>query len=537
MAKQISFNEEARRAMKRGVDQLADAVQVTLGPKGRNVVIERPYGSPTITKDGVTVAREVKLKDKIENMGADLVREVASKTNDAAGDGTTTATVLARAIVAEGLKNITAGANPLAVKRGIEKAAAKIMEGIKEITVPVKGEDIERVASISANDVEIGKKISEMMKEMGNDGVIAVEDGKSMGLETEVVKGMRIDRGYISHYMVTNQERMEADLQDVPVLVTDLKIASAQDLAQLMEKAARAGGRQLVIVCEDLAGDALATAVVNNARGSFQTLVIKAPDFGDNKRERLLDLAAVSGAKALLSEAGIKLESVTSEDFGSFHRVLATKDTTTFIGGNGVEQNVQERINAIKLALEKAESRFDKDRLNDRLAKMIGGVGVIKVGAATEVEMKEKRHRVEDAVAATKAAVEEGVVPGGGKTLIVAAKKLGALLEELGGDERIGVSILAKAVEEPARMIASNAGADGSVVVGRLRETENVNDGYNAEKGIYEDLLVAGIVDPAKVTRVALENAVSVAALFLTTECVIVDLPEERKEAGKEMGL
>jgi chaperonin GroEL len=526
MAKQLLFGADARQKMFVGVNKLTDAVQVTLGPKGRNVAFARPYGAPQLTKDGVTVAKEIEISDPFENMGAQLVREVASKTNDVAGDGTTTSTILARAIIREGLKNVTAGANPLALKRGLDKAASSTLAKLKDMARKMEGQDLLRVASISANDPAIGQKIFDMMTEMGKEGVISVEDGKSFDIETEVVKGMRVDKGYISPYMVTNQDKMEADLKDVPVLITDRKIASAQELAKLMETVARTGGRSLLIVCEDLMGEALATAVINNARGSFTTLAIKAPNFGDTKHEILLDLAALSGAKPVMEETGVKLESTPFEDLGTFSRVLATKETTTFVGGKGEQKAVDERISQIKNALENAESKFDKDRLNDRLAKLTGGVGVIKVGAATETEMKEKRHRVEDAVSATKAAVEEGIVVGGGKALLNCLSVLSLLWDKSEGDEKVGIGIFIRAIEEPARMIAQNAGTDGSVAIANVKGQKD-DFGYNAELDKYEDLFLAGVIDPAKVVRAEVENAVSVGSLFLTMEAAICEEPKK----------
>lgn len=525
--KQITFGESARRQMEVGINLLADAVQTTLGPRGRNVLIERGYGGPMITKDGVTVARDVKLKDKLAALGADLVREVASKTNDVTGDGTTTATVLARAIIVEGGKHLVAGAAPIALRRGIEAALEQVVAHIKSKAVPVAGDDIERIASISANDPEIGKKIADMMREMGNDGIISVEDGKAIGINTEVVKGMRVDRGFLSSYMVTNPEKMETSLENVRVLVTADKIANAQELGEVMGMVAASGTRQLVVVCEDMLGDALATAVANIVRGNFQMLVLKAPGFGENKKELLQDIATLCGANLISEESGRMLNSVTVEDFGFAERVVATKDTTTFIGGRANEEALATRIGSVKALIESSEAKFDKERYTDRLAKLTGGIGVIRVGAPTEVDLKEKRHRVEDAVAATKAAVEEGVVPGGGKMLIDAARTLKEFPETLKGEAKFGASILLEAITKPARVIAENAGIEGSVIVGKLLETEDFNIGYNAETGEFEDLIKAGVIDPAKVTRIALENAVSVASLFLTTECVISNFPSE----------
>ncbi|MCK9361618.1 chaperonin GroEL [Patescibacteria group bacterium] len=533
MAKVIVFNEEARQALKRGVDKLANAVKVTLGPKGRNVVIESGYGSPTITKDGVTVAKEIELEDKMENVGAELVKEVASKTNDVAGDGTTTATVLAQAIIAEGIKNITAGASPLAVKRGMEKALEAVVKELKEkVSQPVTGDMIENVASISANDKEIGKTIAAMVKEMGNDGVITVEEGQSFGIEQEVVKGMRIDKGYSSHYMVTNQDRMEAEYTDAPILVTDKKISSLQDLLPLLEKVLKTGRKELVIIADDVDGEALTTLVVNKLRGILNTLAIKAPGFGDRRKELLQDIAIVTGATYISEDLGRKLESIELTDLGSARKVVSTKDHTTFVDGKGDKAAIEARASALKKQLEQTDSSYDKEKIQERLAKLAGGIGVIKVGAATEVEMKEKKHRIEDAIAATKAAVEEGIVPGGGVALLRAMKALETLKVE--GEEEVGMRIMRRAMEEPLRQIAANAGKDGAVVVEEVKK-QSGSMGYNAETDVYEDMIKAGIIDPAKVTRFALQNATSVAALFLTTECVITEKPK-KEEAAHDHG-
>jgi chaperonin GroEL len=530
MAKQIIFDEKARQALKRGVDQLANAVKVTLGPKGRNVVIDKGYGSPTITKDGVTVAKEVELEDKFENLGAELVKEVASKTNDVAGDGTTTATVLAQAMIAEGIKNITAGANPLAVKRGIEKGVEAIVNEIKtKIAKPVQGDEIEQVASISANDAEIGKTIASAMKQMGKDGVITVEESQTFGVETEVVQGMRVDKGYASHYMVTNTERMEAEYTDAPILVTDKKISSIQDILPLLEKVVQTGKKEIVIVADDLDGEALTTLVVNKLRGTFNALVVKAPGFGDRRKEMLQDIAVVTGATMISEDVGRKLDAVELTDLGSAHKVVATKEHTTFVDGKGEKASIEARVSQLRKQLENTDSEFDREKLQERLAKLAGGIGVIKVGAATEVEMKEKKHRIEDAVAATKAAVEEGIVPGGGVALLRALPALDAVKAD--GEEAVGISILRKALEEPIRAIASNAGKDGSVVAEEVKKMKG-SEGYNAATDTYEDMLKAGIVDPAKVTRSALQHAASVAAMFLTTECVITDIPKKEEPAA-----
>ncbi|MBD3251274.1 chaperonin GroEL [Candidatus Uhrbacteria bacterium] len=535
MAKQIIFNEAARQSLKRGVDKLADAVKVTLGPKGRNVVIDRGYGSPTITKDGVTVAKEVELEDKFENMGAEIVKEVASKTNDVAGDGTTTATVLAQAMIAEGIKNITAGANPLAIRRGIEKGVDAIVTTIaNDIAKPVAGDEIEQVASISANDPEIGKTIADAIKEVGQDGVITVDESQSFGIETETVKGMRIDKGYISPYMVTNTDRMVSEYADAPILITDKKISSVQELVPLLEKVAQSGKKDMVIVAEDIEGEALATLVVNKLRGAFNVLAVKAPGFGDRRKEMLQDIAIVTGATYITEDLGRKLDSVELGDLGSAQKVIASKEHTTFVGGAGDETAIKDRAAAIKNALANTDSDFDREKLQERMAKLVGGVGVIKVGAATEVETKEKKDRIEDAVAATRAAIEEGIVPGGGVALLRAIVSLESL--NLDGDEKIGLNILRRAIEEPLRIIAGNAGKDGAVVTEEVRKRSG-SEGYNASTDAYEDLLGAGIVDPAKVTRSALQNAASAASMFLTTECAITELPKkEEPEAPAGMG-
>ncbi|MDQ5919770.1 MAG: chaperonin GroEL [Patescibacteria group bacterium] len=540
MAKTILFSEEARHAMKRGVDQLANAVKATLGPKGRTVVIDNGFGSPTITKDGVTVAKEIELENKIENVGAQLVQQVASKTNDAAGDGTTTATVLAQAMIAEGLKNITAGANPLAVKRGMEKALEMVVNELRtNVSQKITGDKIEHVASISANDREIGKTIADMVKEMGQDGVITVEESQTFGVEKDVVKGMRIDKGYASPYMVTNQERMEAEYADPFVLVTDKKIGSIQEILPLLEKLLKVGKKELVIIADDVEGEALTTLVLNRLRGVFHALAIKAPGFGDRRKELLQDIATLTGAEYISEDVGRKLDSVELSDLGSARKIVATKEHTTIVDGKGDKTKIEARATAIKAQLEKTDSAFDREKLQERHAKLMGGVGVIKVGAATEVEMKEKKHRIEDAIAATKAAVEEGIVPGGGVALLRAMRVLDAASFE--GEEAVGARILRQAMESPLRTIAANAGKDGSVIVEEVKK-QTGSMGYNAEHDRYEDMLAAGIVDPTKVTRSALQNATSVAALFLTTECVITEKPKKEEPAmpdqhGHGMGM
>lgn len=536
MAKVLVYGEEARRLLKQGVDALANAVKVTLGPKGRTVVIDHGYGSPTITKDGVTVAKEVQLDDKQMNLGAELVKEVASKTADVAGDGTTTATVLAQAMVGEGLKNITAGANPLAVRRGMEKALEAMVKELKEkVSQPVSGDMIESVASISANDREIGKTIADMVKKMGRDGVITVEESQTFGISEETVSGMRIDRGYLSPYMVTNQDRMEAEYTDPLILVTDKKISSVQELVPILEKVLKVGKKELVIIAEDLDGEALATLVVNKLRGIFNALAIKAPGFGDRRKEMLQDIAIVTGATYITEDMGRKLDSVELADLGTARKVISSKEFTTFVDGKGDKKEIDARAASLRTVLEKTESSFDKEKLQERLAKLSGGVGVIRVGAATEVEMKEKKHRIEDAIAATKAAVEEGIVPGGGVALLRAMSVLESVKAE--GEELIGVRIVRRAVEEPLKIIASNAGKDGSVIVEEVKKLSGTM-GYNAEDDRYEDMVKAGIIDPTKVTRSALQNATSVAALLLTTECVITEKPKKDEPAagGHEHG-
>ena len=537
MAKQILFNEAARQAAKRGVDKLADAVKVTLGPKGRNVVLDKGYGGPTITKDGVTVAKEIELEDKFENVGAEIVKEVASKTNDVSGDGTTTATVLAQAIIAEGLKNVTAGSNPLGLKRGIEKGVEAVVAGLKQISKEVSSqEEIAQVASISANDAEIGKVIAEAMEAVGKDGVITVEESQSFGIEKEVVEGMQFDKGYLSPYMITNADRMEAEYEDPYVLITDQKISSVQNLLPLLEKVVQTGKKDLVIIADDVDGEALTTLVLNKLRGSFSALAVKAPGFGDRRKEVLQDLAILTGAKVVSEEIGLKLENTEIEMLGSARKVKATKENTTIIEGKGDVDAIKDRVSQIRKELSLTDSDFDKEKLQERLAKMSGGVGVIKVGAATEVEMKERKHRVEDALAATKAAIEEGIIVGGGVALLRAMAGLDKV-ETNTEEEVIGVSILKRALEAPIRQIAENAGKDGSVVAERVKNEEG-NMGYNAAADRYEDLVKAGIIDPTKVVRTALQNAASAAAMFLTTEAIITDLPEKKEhEHGMPGGM
>lgn len=534
MAKRIIFQEEAREALIRGVDQLANTVKVTLGPKGRNVVLDKGFGTPVITKDGVTVAKEIELEDRSENIGVSLVKEVASKTNDVVGDGTTTATVLAQALVREGMKNVAAGANPVALNRGLHKATEAIVAYLKDkVAKPVEQDEIANVAAISANDREIGEKIAAAMREVGGDGVITVEESQSFGMEIETVKGMRFDKGYVSPYMVTNADRMEAEYEDAMILITDKKISSVEDILPLLEQVAQTGRKELVVVAEDVDGQALATLVVNKLRGTFNVLAVKAPGFGDRRKDMLQDIAVLTGGKVITEDVGLKLENVKMEDLGRARKVVATKEHTTIVEGKGDETAVKDRVLQIKKLMEQSTSDFDKEKLQERLAKLAGGVAVIRVGAATETEMKEVKHRIEDAIGATKAAVEEGVVPGGGVALIRAAAALDTL--NLNDEEMLAVNILRRAVEEPLRTIAKNAGYEGAVVVDEVKKNTG-NLGFNAATGQYEDLVVSGIIDPAKVTRTALENAVSIAGMILTTEALVVDIPEKESQMPGGMG-
>jgi len=535
-AKELQFNTDARAALKRGVDQLADTVKVTLGPKGRNVVIDKKFGAPTVTKDGVTVAKEIELTDPLENMGAQMVKEVATKTSDNAGDGTTTATVLAQAIYREGLKNVTAGANPMAIKRGIEKAVAAVVEELKKISVPTSGKkEIAQVGSISANnDKEIGDLIAEAMEKVGKDGVITVEEAKSLETTLETVDGMQFDRGYISAYFVTDPEKMEAVLEDALILIHDKKISSMKDLLPVLEKVAQQG-RPLLIIAEDVEGEALATLVVNKLRGTLRVCAVKAPGFGDRRKAMLEDIAVLSGGQVISEELGLKLENAVISDLGRAKRIVVDKDTTTIIDGAGDEQKIKGRVNEIRAAIDKATSDYDKEKLQERLAKLAGGVAVINVGAATEAEMKEKKARVEDALHATRAAVEEGIVPGGGVALLRSQRALKRL--KLGeDDEQIGVDIVRRAVEEPIRMIAQNAGAEGSIVVEKVRGSKDDAFGYNALTDTYENLVQAGVIDPTKVTRTALQNAASIAGLLLTTEALVVEKKEDKPASAAPGG-
>jgi chaperonin GroEL len=526
-AKELLFNTDARSKLKRGVDQLAEAVKVTLGPKGRNVVIDKKFGSPTVTKDGVTVAKEVELSDPIENMGAQMVKEVATKTSDLAGDGTTTATVLAQAIFREGLKNVTAGANPMELKRGIDRAVEAVVEALKTLSVPSAGKkEIAQVGTISANnDKEIGNLIAEAMEKVGKDGVITVEEAKGLETTLETVEGMQFDRGYLSPYFVTDPEKMEAVLDDPYILIHDKKISAMKELLPVLEKSAQSG-KPLLIISEDVEGEALATLVVNKLRGTLKVVAVKAPGFGDRRKEMLRDIAVLAGGQVISEELGFKLENATLNDLGRAKRVVVDKDNTTIVDGRGKPDDIKGRIAEIRGAIEKSTSDYDREKLQERLAKLSGGVAVINVGAATETELKEKKARVEDALHATRAAVEEGIVPGGGVALIRAQ----SALDKLKGteDEKVGVEIVRRALEEPIRMIAQNAGAEGSIVVARVKESKEKNFGYNAATDAYEDLVKAGVIDPTKVTRTALQNAASIAGLLLTTEAVVVEKKEDK---------
>jgi len=529
MAKEIVHGEQSRQALLRGVNQLADAVKITLGPKGRNVVLDKKFGSPTITKDGVTVAKEIELKDGLENMGAQMVREVASKTSDVAGDGTTTATVLAQAIFREGVKNVAAGANPMGLKRGIEKAVEAAVAELKKLSKPVKGEMISQVGSVSANnDKTIGGIIAEAMKKVGKDGVITVEEAKSIETSLEVVEGMQFDRGYLSPYFVTDAERMEAELNDALILLHEKKISSMKDLLPLLEQIAKSG-RPLLIISEDVEGEALATLVVNKLRGTLSVAAVKAPGFGDRRKAMLEDIAVLTGGKVISEDLGIKLENVGLEDLGRAKKITIDKDNTTIIEGAGKHADIEGRVKQLRVQIEETTSDYDREKLQERLAKVVGGVAVIKVGAATETELKEKKARVEDAMHATRAAVEEGIVPGGGVALLRCVPAVEKL--KLEGDEAIGGNILRRALEEPLRQIVNNSGFEGAVVTEKVRQSGDANFGFNAETGKYEDLVAAGVIDPTKVTRTALQNAASIAALMLTTEALVSDIKEEKAPA------
>ena len=533
MAKQVVHGEDSRAAILRGINQLADAVKITLGPKGRNVVIDKKFGSPTITKDGVTVAKEIELKDSLENMGAQMVREVASKTSDVAGDGTTTATVLAQAIFREGVKTVAAGANPMALKRGIDKAVERAVEEIKRLKKDVKGDMIAQVGTVSANgDATIGNIIAQAMDKVGKDGVITVEESKTMETSLEVVEGMQFDRGYLSPYFVTDPERMEAALENPLILIHEKKISSMKDLLPLLEQVAKMG-KPMLIIAEDVEGEALATLVVNKLRGTLNIAAVKAPGFGDRRKAMLEDIAILTGGKVISEDLGIKLENVKLDDLGKAKKITIDKDNTTVVEGAGKQSDIEGRVKTLRAQIEETSSDYDREKLQERLAKLVGGVAVIKVGAATETEMKEKKARVEDAMHATRAAVEEGIVPGGGVALVRAAKVLEKFQINKDGegdpDEQIGVNIVRRALEEPLRQIVQNAGKEGAVVVERVRSEKNDSFGFNAQTEVYEDLVKAGVIDPAKVTRTALQNAASIAGLMLTTEAMVSELPDEDK--------
>ncbi len=532
MAKQLVFEEEARRSLKQGIDALADAVKTTLGPKGRNVALDKKWGSPTVTHDGVTVAKEIELEDPFQNMGAQLLKEAATKTNDIAGDGTTTATVLAQSIVNEGLKNVTAGANPMLLKRGIEASCDAIVAALKDMATPVSGEEeIAQVASNSAADTQIGELIAEVMAKVGKDGVITVEESKGLQFETEYVEGMQLDRGYLSPYFVTNNERMEAELDAPYLLITDKKISSAQDIVPLLEKLVQVGKRELIVIAEDVDGEALATLVLNKLRGMFNAMAIKAPGFGDRRKAMLRDIAILTGGQILSEEVGRTLESAQLEDLGQADKVISTKDATTIVGGHGGTDEIQGRIEEIRAEIDASTSDYDREKLQERLAKLAGGVAILRVGAATETELKYRKTRVEDALSATRAAVEEGVVPGGGVALINAVPALDSVDME-DADAATGARILTRALEEPMRMIATNAGLDGAVVIEKVRglhEGGKANTGYDVIQNDYVDMMKAGLSDPVKVTRSAVENASSIAAMILTTAALVTDIPEEEK--------
>lgn len=543
MAKRIEFDESAREGLRAGVDKLANTVKVTLGPKGRNVVLDKGFGAPVITNDGVTIAKEIELPDKEENVGVELVKQVAEKTNDIAGDGTTTATVLAQSMFNEGLRNVAAGANPMVLRRGIEKATAIAAASLDEQKRDVSGrDDIAQVATISSQDEEVGTLIADVMDKVGKDGVITVEESQTLGLESELVEGMQFDKGYISQYMVTDTEKMEAELKDPYILITDKKISAIADILPVLEKLMQAGKKELVIIAEDVEGEALATLVVNKIRGTFHALAVKAPGFGDRRKEMLQDMAVLTGGKVISEEVGLKLENTEIDMLGQADRVIATKDDTTVVGGKGKQEDIDARVSQIKQAIEHETSDFDREKLQERLGKLSSGVAVIRVGAATETEQKEKQHRVEDAVSATKAAVEEGIVPGGGLALLAAAHKLQQEIAKLESDQTFdrdtltGMQLVMRSLEEPARQIAHNAGREGSVIVEEIRKQE-FKIGYNAADHTYVDMFKAGIVDPKMVTRSALQNAASIASIMLTTEAVVTELPEEKPEMSAPGGM
>ncbi|OGY50517.1 MAG: chaperonin GroL [Candidatus Buchananbacteria bacterium RIFCSPHIGHO2_02_FULL_56_16] len=541
MAKQLLFNEQARAAIKRGVDQLANAVRVSLGPKGRNVILDRGFGSPVVTNDGVTIAKEIELEDKFENMGAQLIKEVSEKTNEVAGDGTTTATVLAQAIIEEGLKNVAAGTDPMGLRSGMQKAVRAAVEGLKKITKPIKDKKaVAQVATISSLDPQVGQMIADIMEEVGNDGVVTVEEGQTLGLEKEVVKGMRFDKGYISAYMVTNSERMEADFEDASILITDKKISSVQEILPLLEKVAQSGRKELVIIADEIEGEALATFVLNKLRGTFSVLGVKAPGFGDRRKEMLQDIAILTGGTVITEELGLKLENAALNQLGSARKIVATKEHTTIVDGKGDAKKISDRVAQLKKELEATDSEFDREKLSERLAKLSGGVGVIKVGAATETEMKEKKFKIEDALNATKAAVAEGIVPGGGAALVKVANALNELLKssqvELTDDEKIGAKIIQQSLTAPLRQIALNAGVkDISLILNEIKDINDNGSGYDFNTMQKVNMLDAGIIDPLKVTRSALENAASMAGAVITMETLVTDIPEKKEGHGHGM--
>ncbi|MEW9081491.1 chaperonin GroEL [Caldanaerobacter subterraneus] len=539
MAKQIKYGEEARKALERGVNAVANTVKVTLGPRGRNVVLDKKYGTPTVTNDGVTIAREIELEDPFENQGAQLLKEAATKTNDVAGDGTTTATLLAQVMVLEGLKNLAAGANPMLLRRGMAKAVEAAVEGLRRISKPIDNkESIAHVAAISAADEEIGKLIAEAMEKVGKDGVITVEESKTIGTTLEVVEGMQFDRGYISPYMVTDAEKMEAVLEEPVILITDKKLSSVQDLLPLLEQIVQ-HGKKLLIIADDVEGEALATLVVNKLRGTFSCVAVKAPGFGDRRKEMLQDIAILTGGQVISEELGYDLKDVTLDMLGRARQVKVTKEHTTIVGGAGNPEDIKKRINQIKAQIEETTSDYDREKLQERLAKLAGGVAVIQVGAATETELKEKKHRIEDALAATKAAVEEGIVPGGGVALLNVIEDVQKVVDSLEGDFKTGAKIVLKALEAPVRQIAENAGVDGSIIVEKIKAAKDPNFGYDAYREEFTDMIKRGIIDPTKVTRTALQNAASIASMILTTEAIVVDVPEKEKSnihgAGMDM--
>lgn len=538
MSKKIFYSENARKQLKAGVDKLADAVKVTLGPRGRNVILDRGFGSPTITNDGVTIAKEIELEDKTENLGAEIVKEVASKANEAAGDGTTTATILAQAIISEGLKNVTAGANPMALRKGIIKASKKAIEYLKSSSKPMSGkEDIARVATISAEDKELGQMIADVIEEVGKDGVVTIEESKTFGLQKDLVKGMQIDKGYVSPYMITDSEHMRAELENPYILITDQKISSLKEMVPILEKIAQAGKKEVVIIADEIEGEALATLIVNKIRGALNCLAVKAPGFGDRKKEMLQDIACLTGAKVVSEDLGLTVENAELDMLGSARKVTATKDNTTIVEGKGSKAEIENRTSQIKTQIENTDSDFDKEKFQERLAKLSGGVAVVKVGAPTEVEQKARQHKAEDALAAARSAIEEGVVPGGGVALLEAAKALENIqIEEKGDlakDTQTGIDILKRAIEEPIRQLARNAGVDAGVIAAKIKGNGEYGFGFNAQTLKFENLMETGIIDPTKVVRVALENAASAAATFLTTEAVVVEKPEEKESKNE----